>query len=187
MYRSSYSSAYNDSVFGVLAGMSTFMIVLIIALAVFEIICLWRIFEKAGEPGWKCLIPIYNLYVFMKICWEAKYFIYLILGIIGAAIIFVVGLNNGSGAMGGFAVFLMIALYIAIGILAIIAQVKLARRFGKSGGFAVGLIFLNTIFMAILAFDQSNYDRSRTGGYVGTSSSSSYDSKDSGNDNNSWN
>ncbi len=146
---------------GLLAGMGTGAIVVSLAITVFSIICLWRIFEKAGEAGWKCLIPIYNVYVFLKICWEAKYFIYLILAIIAAIILTAVGTANNSGALAGIGGFLIVILYIAIFVVDIIAMIKLAKRFGKSGAFAVGLIFLNTIFLAILAFDSSDYDRSR--------------------------
>ncbi len=181
---SSYSYGYNDAATGIFAGMSVGMMLVSIAVSVFELVCMWKIFVKAGEGGWKCLIPVYNLYVYMKICWEAKYFIYLILGIVGAVIIVAVGAAGNSGGLAGFALVLVIALCIAISVLAIISMVKLARRFGKSGGFAVGLIFLSPVFYAILAFDNSNYDRSRTNpGYVGTGSSSGSDSgNDAGND-----
>ena len=146
---------------GLLAGMGTGAIVVSLAITVFSFICLWKIFEKAGEAGWKCLIPIYNVYVFLKICWEAKYFIYLILAILAAIILTAVGAANNSGALAGIGGFLIVILYIAIFVVDIIAMIKLAKRFGKSGAFAVGLIFLNTIFLAILAFDSSDYDRSR--------------------------
>ncbi len=146
---------------GLLAGMGTGAIVVSLAITVFSFICLWKIFEKAGEAGWKCLIPIYNVYVFLKICWEAKYFIYLILAILAAIILTAVGAANNSGALAGIGGFLIVILYIAIFVVDIIAMIKLAKRFGKSGAFAVGLIFLNTVFLAILAFDSSDYDRSR--------------------------
>lgn len=38
-----------------------------IALCILEIVALWRIFTKAGEKGWNCLIPIYNMYILFKI------------------------------------------------------------------------------------------------------------------------
>lgn len=98
-----------------------------LAIAVLAIIALWKIFEKAGEPGWAAIIPFYNLYVLFKITW-------------------------GNGWK-----FLFLLIPVANIVFAIITMVKLAKAFGKSGGFAVGLIFLSVIFYCILAFDQSTY------------------------------
>ena len=69
-----YSYLSDTQALNFITGMGTGMAIFLIALAVFEIVCMWKLFEKAGEPGWKCLIPIYNAYIFMKICWEGKYF-----------------------------------------------------------------------------------------------------------------
>ena len=101
--------------------------ILSLAISVLAIIALWKIFEKAGEPGWAAIIPFYNLYVLFKITW-------------------------GNGWK-----FLLMLIPIANIVFAIITMVKLAKAFGKSGGFAVGLIFLSIIFYCILAFDQSQY------------------------------
>ena len=98
-----------------------------LALGVLAIVALWKIFVKAGEPGWAAIIPFYNLYVLFKITW-------------------------GNGWK-----FLFLLIPIANIVFAIITMVKLAKAFGKSGGFAVGLIFLSVIFYCILAFDQSQY------------------------------
>ena len=106
---------------------SPFMTVLSLALAVLGVVAMWKIFEKAGEPGWAAIIPFYNLYVLFKITW-------------------------GNGWK-----FLFLLIPVANLVFAIITMVKLAKAFGKSGGFAVGLIFLSIIFYCILAFDQSTY------------------------------
>lgn len=176
MYSSSYYGGYYDrGASGFLAGIGAGTTVIALALMVFSIVCMWRIFEKAGEPGWKCLIPVYNIYVFYKIAWEAKYFLYLFLGIIVCSILIGVGIGGNSGAASGIGGFLMVVLYAAVFVFAVISMVKLSKRFGKSGAFAIGLILLNTIFMAILAFDSSTYDRSRTDPYTGQSSSAKDD------------
>lgn len=106
---------------------SPFMSILSLAVAVLGIVAMWKIFEKAGEPGWAAIIPFYNLYVLFKITW-------------------------GNGWK-----FLFLLIPFANIVFAIITVVKLAKAFGKSGGFAVGLIFLSIIFYCILAFDQSTY------------------------------
>ena len=106
---------------------SPFVTVLSLAVAVLGIVAMWKIFEKAGEPGLAAIIPFYNVYVLFKITW-------------------------GNGWK-----FLFLLIPIANLVFAIITMVKLAKAFGKSGGFAVGLIFLSIIFYCILAFDSSTY------------------------------
>ena len=98
-----------------------------LAVAVLAIIGMWKVFEKAGEPGWAAIIPFYNAYVLFKITW-------------------------GEGWM-----FLLMLIPIANFVIYIITMVKLARAFNRSGGFAVGLIFLAVIFYCILGFDTSSY------------------------------
>ena len=107
--------------------MGPFGTILSLAVSVLAIVAMWKIFEKAGEPGWAAIIPFYNLYVLFKITW-------------------------GNGWK-----FLLLLIPFAGIVFAIITIVKLAKAFGKSGGFAVGLIFLSIIFYCILAFDQSQY------------------------------
>ena len=82
-----------------------------LAISVLLIVAMWKIFQKAGKPGWAAIVPFYNSYVMYEITW-------------------------GSGWR-----FLMLLIPFYNIILAIQTQVKLARAFGKSGGFAVGLIF----------------------------------------------
>lgn len=147
---------------GMITGLGAGYVVVLLALMVFAIVCLWKIFVKAGEAGWKSLIPIYNVYVYYKVAWEGKYFLYLLLGGILVGVLTGIGLSGNSGAVAGIGSFLTVLLYAATTVVSIIASVKLAKRFGKSSGFAVGLILLSIIFQAILAFDSSDYDRSRT-------------------------
>ena len=51
-----------------------FMNILEIIFYILVIIGQWKMFEKAGESGWKALIPIYNLYILYKIVWDTKVF-----------------------------------------------------------------------------------------------------------------
>lgn len=41
---------------------------------VLYVIGLWKMFEKAGEAGWKSIIPVYNIYIEYKICWQTNMF-----------------------------------------------------------------------------------------------------------------
>ena len=98
------------------------LIVMVIAF-----IAQWKIFVKAGRPGWYSLIPIFNIYQMFKIA-----------------------------GMSGWMMLLMF-IPIANIIVSILFAINLAKAFGKGGGFAVGLIFLSFIFMLILGFGSAQY------------------------------
>ncbi len=110
-----------------LAALGTGQIIFYLIVLVFSIVCMWKIFTKAGEAGWKTLIPFYNMYTEFKIAW-------------------------GNGWL-----FLLMLIPVVNFVIAIIFEVKLAKAFGKGGGFAVGLIFLPIIFLPILAFGSAQY------------------------------
>ena len=118
---------------GFMGFLATYSIVLIVV-GILTIIAQWKIFTKAGEAGWKCLIPIYNLVILFKIAGLSPWWV---LGYL-AAIIPVVGVFITAG----------ISIYLMI---------SLGKAFGKSTGFIVGLVFLNTIFTLILGFGSSEY------------------------------
>ncbi len=94
---------------------------------VFSILINWKIFEKAGFAGWKCLIPFYNNYCLADMVFHSG-IMFLLLFIPGVNIIF-----------------------------ALILTFKMAGVFGKGAGFGLGLIFLPIIFMPILAFGKAEY------------------------------
>lgn len=126
-YSYEYTSLETSSSSG---GMIVYMIIML-AVAVFSIVAMWKVFKKAGKEGWTALIPIYNLVVLFQISGiDPKKLLWFLLPFIGQIIVFV---------------------YL------IMAYINLAKAFGKSSGFAAGLIFLNVIFMGILAFDDSVY------------------------------
>ena len=119
---------------GLLAGVGAVMIIFYLAIIAFSIVVMWKIFKKAGKEGWIALIPFYNLYTLFEITW-----------------------GNGWLFLLTFLSIIPFIGSIAVLVIAILTNIKLAKAFGKSGGFAVGLIFLSLIFMAILAFDNSEY------------------------------
>lgn len=93
----------------------------------FYLICYWKIFVKAGRPGWESLIPIYNLYIITKI----------------------------SGKNGWWLLYLLIPLANIYFIIVLIRS--FARSFGQGVGFTVGLIFLGFIFYPLIAFGNIHY------------------------------
>ena len=106
-----------------IAGLGFFYALII----VFAIIVGWKIYSKAGQPGWACIVPIYSAYIMTKIIGKPWY--WLILWIIpGVNIIFAIWATN-----------------------------LLSKSFGKEVGFTVGLILLGFIFYPILAFSSAKY------------------------------
>lgn len=132
-YMDSYGTVSSTDVVGIMGVLATYSIVMIVV-AVISIIAMWKIFTKAGEAGWKAIIPIYNTVILFKIAGISPWFV---LGYLAAIIPFVGGL-------------------VALGI-TIYAMINLAKSFGKGGGFAAGLILLGPIFYMILAFGSAEY------------------------------
>lgn len=108
------------------AGMIAYCI-FVLALGIFGIIVSWKVFKKAGRPGWACIIPIYNIYVMFDIVY-------------GKGIKFLL---------------LLIPFYNIYVIIKF--AIDMAHVFGKSTGFGIGILFLSVIFYAILAFGDARY------------------------------
>ena len=106
---------------------SPFQLIVMLAIALVMIIAYWKIFEKAGKPGWAILIPIYNLIVLLEIVGKPLWWFFLFL-IPFVNIIFGIWVIN-----------------------------LLSKSFGKNEGFTVGLILLGVIFYPILGFGKAEY------------------------------
>lgn len=102
-------------------------LILMLAIAVFMIASMWKIFSKAGQPGWAAIVPIYNYIVLAKIAEKPAWWgILALLPYVGA--IFGIWLWN-----------------------------RTVIRFGKSVGFTIGSILLPIIFIPMLAFGSATY------------------------------
>lgn len=146
----------NSALSLILATMSLSAMVLCgVALYVLLVIGYWKVFKKAGEPGWKSIIPFYNTYTQYKLTWNVGFFwLFLILSLVGNYTSFS---NLGAGALGtGSTTITGIASFCAA-ILHIIACYKLAKAFGKGIGWTLGLIFLTPFFIMGLGFGSSIY------------------------------
>lgn len=140
MYSTSTTTVYNTKGLGMAAMGTGVMIVymlVMIAIAVVSIIAMWKIFTKAGKPGWAAIIPVYNLVVLYQIVGMNPLLLLILVGMLIPFVNFVAA--------------------IAFFVVNILANIKLAKAFGQGGGFAVGLIFLPFIFQLILAFGSSEY------------------------------
>jgi hypothetical protein len=65
---------------GAAAALAGFMVVMWLIgaiLAVISIISLWKLFVKAGKPGWAALVPIYNIVVMLEIVGRPVWWVFL--------------------------------------------------------------------------------------------------------------
>jgi hypothetical protein len=125
------SSSTSGSSLGVLIGIAA-------VFGVISIVGLWKVFVKAGRPGWAAIIPVYNLWVLFEIAGKPGWWALLSL----LAAIPVLG----------------IVASLALFVISILAAIELSRRFGKSGGFTALLIFFPYIAYLILGFGSATYN-----------------------------
>ena len=104
-----------------------FVILLGIGLSVLIIISHWKLFKKAGEPGWVVFVPLYNIYVLYKIAFGHGWLFLLM---------FIPYVNYIAGCFLCF---------------------KLAKAYGHNIGYGFGLLFLYPIFIIIMGFDKHEY------------------------------
>lgn len=110
-----------------LFAISSTLFLFVLAILAFIIISMWKIFTKAGEEGWKSIIPIYNLYVLLKIVGKPGWWL-LLFCIPFVNYVFIIWTYN-----------------------------MLSKSFGKDEGFTVGLVLLSIVFFPILAFGSALY------------------------------
>ena len=156
---------------GVIGAILGTLIVVTLIFYIITVIADWKIFEKAGEKGWKALIPIYNTYIMFKIV-DMKNWFWALLGvsIIGSIILSLNGyemyaftpeqIEARNAAMENPLVLITGLTTSIVAIWAgILYAVRTAKVFGKNNWFAVGLIFLTPIFWLILAFGKAKYNK----------------------------
>ncbi len=103
------------------------MMIVWLAVIVVMIAAMWKVFVKAGEPGWAAIVPIYNIIVLLKIAGKPAWWV----------ILFFIPFVNF--------------------IMAIIMSLAIAKNFGKGAGFGIGLAFLSPIFYPMLAWGDARY------------------------------
>ena len=118
-YSVSYSADMsNNPVFWII-----YAVVVVVA-----IVALWRVFAKAGRPGWAAIIPIYNIYTLVKVSGNSGWFV----------LLYFIPVVN-----------IIISVIVALGV---------AKNFGKSGVFGfVGLWLFSLIGYLILGFGSAQY------------------------------
>ncbi len=117
----------NDAVAVGAAGIGAIGGIIYLAIIVLIVAAQWKIFAKAGKPGWAAIIPIYNIIVLLEIIGKPLWWIFLFL-IPGVNIVFLIWTYN-----------------------------LLGKSFGKTEGFTVGMLLLPFIFIPILGFGDAKY------------------------------
>ena len=113
---------------GLIAGLFGVILFLIYVAVIVAIIAgMWKMFVKAGKPGWACIVPIYNMIVLLEIVGRPIWWVLLMF-------IPCVGL-----------------------VIYIIVLIDLAKSFGQSAAYAVGLPLLGFIFYPMLGFGSARY------------------------------
>ena len=102
-----------------------------VVLTVLMVAALWKVFTKAGEPGWAAIVPLYNFFVMLKIAGKPAWWIVLM--------------------------FIPIANFIVL----ILVAMSIAKNFNKSGGFGIGLALLPIVFYPLLAFGDAQFSPQR--------------------------
>ena len=88
---------------------------------------MWKVFTKAGKPGWAAIIPIYNLIVLLQIAGKPLWWI----------VLFCIPIVNF--------------------VVAVMVLINVAKAFGKGTGFAIGMLLLGPIFIPMLGFGSAQY------------------------------
>lgn len=117
----------NDATAAAIAAGSIVYSLIVLAIAVVALVGLWKVFQKAGKPGWGAIVPFYNLYCLFE-------------------------MSFGTGWL-----FLLMLVPCVGQIMLIIMWVKLAVAFDKGVGFGIGILFLPFIFLPMLGFGDAQY------------------------------
>ena len=118
---------------GLVAFFAAFAFVFI-AIGLVMLIGMWKVFTKAGQPGWAVLIPVYNFILLLRIAGLAWYWVFtpliILIPILGAIayLVWVVWVHH-----------------------------RISTRFGQGVGFTIGLTLLGPIFWLILGFGSPKY------------------------------
>ena len=109
------------------SSISPVIIIIYLAVLILLLASIWKVFQKAGKPGWASIVPLYNSWVMIQIAGKPSWW------------------------------FFMMFVPFANIVFAIMLYVEIAKRFGKGGGFAALLILLPFVGFPILGFGKAQY------------------------------
>lgn len=127
LFAQSYSYGYSYSTPSTSSSLPGWVYFVLFAAIIIMIVSMWRLFTKAGQPGWAAIIPIYNTIVLLKIAGRPAWW------------------------------FLLFLLPVVSIIVAAVVYYEVAQAFGKGVGYAVLLFLLPVIGFPMLAFGDAKY------------------------------
>lgn len=156
-----------DSVGDIFLATTLFLFCLgIVALIGFVVVTVsqWRIYSKAGQPGWACIIPIYNVLVLLDIIRKPRlWLLYILVAAVVQGIYSSMTMNSNDSNT------VPITLMILNGVASLVSVVLgirithgISTAFGKQIGFTIGLLLLPIVFFPILAFGSATYQYQST-------------------------
>ena len=108
-------------------GLALIPMLIMLGISLFMLIAMWKVFAKAGQPGWGVIVPIYNIICMLNIAGKPLWWVILC--------------------------FVPVANIVVI----ILTYAGMAKAFGKGAGFVIGMILLPIIFWPILGFGSAEY------------------------------
>lgn len=169
------SSSLSSSEAAFLGGFAGTVLVTVLIFAILVIIAEWKIFEKAGEKGWKSLIPIYGQYILFKIVGARAWFwgllcITILVSIMTSANALPVNFNlpqeeidaqmklvNWSNHI-PYIIGVTLACVSSL-VIDVVLAIKIAKAFGKGAAYIIGLIFVSPIVLMVLGFGKAKYNK----------------------------
>ena len=128
MYDYGYTTTYSPETAGAILALSGAWSMISLIIGIVSLVAAWKVFTKAGKPGWAALIPFYNTYTLFDIIYP------------------------GHGWR-----FLRLLIPIANIYFAIKAYLDLSKAYGQGTAFGIGLLLMSPVFMCILAFGNYEY------------------------------
>lgn len=150
-----YSTAGAGVAGGLIAGILMFMVVIIIislVIAILKLIGTWKMLTKAGESGWKSLIPFYNQWTLCKVAGISPYWVLeiIVVSMINTVLNGILGSNVISGI-------LSLIVYANTIYFWVILSISLAKSFGKDTGFGVATVFFSFITYPMMGMGSATY------------------------------
>ena len=137
-----------------------------IIIAVMLIAGRWRMFTKAGEAGWKALVPIYSDIILFKLVWDVRAFIIYAASFVGFIVLYLlsgqvvvdaqghIGLVEASNGLFAGIAYALSLVWMAYSVM---FAVRTSYAYGKGAVFGFGMLILPNLFSLILGFGDARY------------------------------
>ncbi len=138
---------------GAFAGIMIFIFALAAIVTIIVVISEWILWEKAKQPGWAAIIPVYATIIRLKVAGKPMtWLIWLMQFYLGYGFYFLFLYTQNP-----FFALIYFASAVVRLIFTIMTLNGISKAFGKDEGYTVGLVFLPFIFLPILAFGQATF------------------------------